>query len=393
MKWAILMKPWPAEWASCGSSAKTLNAMFQLKQYSRQLKGKWFIAQQNKLPAQAAATQMFMTGATSTYGSRTDMLVRLASPLVAFVLLTSNALGWNSLGHKVVAELAWRQLDPAGRQEIVDTLRRHPRFQTDFVDKMEDAAAGGDKDVQDHWMFQHAATWPDEIRKNKEYDRPTWHYINLPLHADSTGKVLAGKLLKALSGRPDHTRRDQYNILQALAANEAIIKSKADAGTKAIAYCWVLHLVGDIHQPLHSTALYDEAVFPKGDEGGNKILLTKGKNLHSVWDGLLGRQYYMRNVDKVVKELSNRDRFGEIWDTVGKEVDPVKWANESHELCKSVVYSEEILDAVKKTPAGEKLTPIDLPKEYYKKAGEIARQRVLAAGIRLGILLKSINGS
>jgi hypothetical protein len=237
--------------------------------------------------------------------------------LLCTLCAVTPARAWNNLGHKVVAEIAWQQLDPPTRQKIVDTFRRHPRFQTDFVDKMEDAAGGGDKDVQDHWVFQHAATWPDEIRKNKEYDRPAWHYINLPLHADSTGKVIASKLMKALSGRPDRNRRDQYNILQALAANESIIRSKADAGTKAIAYCWVLHLVGDIHQPLHSTALYDEAVFPKGDEGGNKIPLTKGKNLHSVWDGLLGRQYYMRNVDKVVKELSNRDHFGEIWNTAG----------------------------------------------------------------------------
>jgi hypothetical protein len=108
---------------------------------------------------------------------------------------------------------------------------------------------------------------------------------------------------------------------------------------------------------------------------------------------LLGRQYYMRNVDKVVKELSDRNRFAEILDTARNEVDPVKWATESHELCKSAVYSDQILDAVKKTPAGEKFQPIDLPREYYKQAGEVARQRVLAAGIRLGVVLGSMNGS
>src|SRR4051794_33056830 len=134
-------------------------------------------------------------------------------------------------------------------------------------------------------------------------------------------------------------------------------------------------------------------MFPKGDEGGNKILLTKGKNLHSVWDGLLGRQSYMRNVDKVVKELSNRDRFGEVWNTAANETDPVKWANESHELCKSVVYSQQILEAVKKAPAGEKLQPIELPKGYYTQAGDVARQRVLAAGIRLGAVLRSMDDS
>src|SRR4051812_25986395 len=97
-------------------------------------------------------------------------LVGHAAPVVA----------WNSLGHKVVAEIAWRQLDAPTRQQIVDTIRRHPRFDTDFVAKMDDDAVISDKATQDHWIFQHAATWPDIIRKNKTYDRPDWHYIDIP---------------------------------------------------------------------------------------------------------------------------------------------------------------------------------------------------------------------
>src|SRR3954451_8605510 len=112
------------------------------------------------------------------------MLTRL-SAIAAFVLCTVQAHAWNSLGHKVVAEIAWQGLDAPTRQVIVDTLRRHPRFDTDFVAKMEDSAAKGDKAVQDHWIFQHAATWPDEIRKTKPYDHPTWHYINLPIYLHS----------------------------------------------------------------------------------------------------------------------------------------------------------------------------------------------------------------
>jgi hypothetical protein len=100
---------------------------------------------------------------------------------VLLIIAAGSAHGWNALGHKAVAEIAWQQLDEPTRQAIVDILRRHPRFDTDFQGKMEDSAAKGDKAVQDHWIFQSAATWPDEIRKNKEYDRPEWHYINLPI--------------------------------------------------------------------------------------------------------------------------------------------------------------------------------------------------------------------
>lgn len=320
------------------------------------------------------------------------MRIRIIVIIASALLVAADAHAWNSLGHKVVAEIAWQQLDAPTRQSIVDTLRRHPRFDTDFIAKMEDSAANSDKAVQDHWIFQHAATWPDEIRKKKPYDHPTWHYINLPIYLHSVDKaVLFATRLNPSDKYSRRGRTDQLNILQALGYSRETIAGKAGPADKAIAYCWLLHLVGDIHQPLHSSALFSVEMFPNGDEGGNKILLTKGKNLHSVWDGLLGKQYYMRNVDKVVKELSNRDRFGEVFDTAARETEPAKWANESHELCRSVVYTPEILNAVKKTPAGEKIAPLDLPVEYYKAAGELARKRVLAAGLRLGALLKNAN--
>ena len=92
----------------------------------------------------------------------------LTGPIVAFAILAaSNAFAWNNLGHKVVAEIAWQQLTPAQRQSIVDTLRRHPRFDADFVAKMEDDVQGSSKEKQDHWIFQHAATWPDLARSLK----------------------------------------------------------------------------------------------------------------------------------------------------------------------------------------------------------------------------------
>src|SRR3954453_12656003 len=102
---------------------------------------------------------------------------RVIFSILIVATCSTPADAWNSHGHKVVAEIAWRQLDPATRQSIVDTLRRHPRFDTDFAAKMDDDAVKGDKEIQDHWIFQHAATWPDLIRKNKQYDRPEWHYI------------------------------------------------------------------------------------------------------------------------------------------------------------------------------------------------------------------------
>ena len=141
-----------------------------------------------------------------------------------------------------------------------------------------------------------------------------------------------------------------------------------------MAYCWLMHLVGDIHQPLHCTALFSVSHFPKGDRGGNEIKLKRGKNLHSLWDNLLGREYYMRNVQKAVAELSDQGRYGKVWSTAAKEPDPRKWAAESHELCESFVYPDVIFQAVRATATGEKMSPIDLPETYYTTAGEHARK-------------------
>jgi hypothetical protein len=316
--------------------------------------------------------------------------------LVAILIVVgyrTPAQAWNSLGHKTVAEIAWRQLDSATRQQIVDTLRRHPRFDTDFVAKMDDDAVKGDKATQDHWIFQQAATWPDIIRKNKTYDRPEWHYIDIPQFLDPSDQMAFDKRLpvNVSTEYPGNTPRDKYNVVQAIAYCRETLKGKAGADVKAVAYCWLFHLLGDIHQPLHSTALFSVDHFPQGDKGGNEILLARGKNLHSLWDNLLGRDSKMSGVAKVVAELSDKERFGNVWDLSAQETDPIQWAKESHDLAEAVVYDDAILNAVRNSPLGQKMTPIDLPVEYYKAAGEQARKRVVAAGVRLGALLKALN--
>jgi len=309
------------------------------------------------------------------------------------VLVAESASAWNALGHKVVAEIAWRQLEPADRQAIVDVLRRHPRFDVDFAGKMTDDVLAGDKAMQDRWIFQHAATWPDIAKglpkgERSKYDRSVWHYVNFPLFVDPADRAALGKLDVNLAA--DYTLnvdRKQFNVLQAIQYSRAAIGSKASAQNKALAYCWLFHLVGDLHQPLHSTALFSAAHFPKGDRGGNSIPLVRGDNLHSLWDNLLGRQYFTRDVDKAVVELSDRKRYGDVWNTAAKEPNPLKWAKESHELCESFVYDAAILIAARTTPEGTELARIQLPDSYLRDAGEHARRLIIAGGLRLARLL------
>lgn len=306
------------------------------------------------------------------------MILRFA--VAAFVALTvSPALAWNALGHRVVAEIAWQQLTPERRQEIVDTLKHHPRFAEDFLAKMPRDVASGDQEAQDRWIFWQAAVWPD-VARGGPFDRPTWHYINRPTFLD--GKKV--RVNAQLSTTMRRTPVDKFNCIQAVGQAIATIND-SDVGpdAKAVAYCWLFHLAGDMHQPMHSTALFCE-YFPDGCRGGNSIRLSRGRNLHSLWDNLLGRDDRPNNVKRETALLKDRS---ELWE-VDADADPENWITESHELAKSFAYDAAVLDAVRGATPGRPMPSVTLSDEYLQSAGERARARIVAAGLRLALLLQ-----
>jgi hypothetical protein len=304
--------------------------------------------------------------------------------------LGGDAHAWNALGHKTVCEIAWRQLDTENRQEIVDTLRRHPRFDDDFAKKMPADVDGADKATQDRWIFQQAGVWPDLARglkgeARKQFDRPSWHYVNVPIYLDrSDRRALAPLNINTSDHYPNNLDESDWNILQAIKHCQAVLRDKrTPPAERAVAYCWLFHLVGDSHQPLHSCALFSTTRFPKGDRGGNSIPLVRGDNLHALWDNLLGRQHYLRNVDREVAELME---YRDVWESA-KERNPRRWIAESHKLAQDFAYDDAILDVVRRATPQQPLEKIELSDEYLKAAGEHARRRIVAAGVRLGAIL------
>ena len=84
---------------------------------------------------------------------------------------------------------------------------------------------------------------------------------------------------------------EPVNILTAIAENERVVKKDSDEERKAIALAWLFHLVGDIHQPLHTAQLFTTE-HPQGDRGGNEICVraTQARqpmDLHRFWDGVI----------------------------------------------------------------------------------------------------------
>ena len=113
---------------------------------------------------------------------------------------------------------------------------------------------------QEQLLFMLAARWADDLRRDNRYDRPKWHYINLPYKPDT---------------EPDSVTMnepDSENILTALTQNLDVLTSDAEDSDKSVALCWLFHLVGDVHQPLHTTTLFTEE-FPNGDRGGTRFYI------------------------------------------------------------------------------------------------------------------------
>lgn len=354
---------------------------------------------------------------------------RFLLPILLLIGLATRCPAFSDTGHHVIAVLAFMELEPAERAEVMRILRAHPTFDQHFNPP---ESIRGDQNAIERWQIGVAGEWPDIIRGTREWDRPTWHYqlgasfiIGNPMPPDAPGPLPAGATLET---------RELY-ASQAIKLCQRIWsdRSQSDAD-RAVALCWLCHLVADIHQPLHCGSLYSETVFPDGDRGGNSIRVTNGRNLHAVWDGMLGRNAtpgdVMRraveirdNVPAVLDRIEHRtsrpgldrqlepaeaDRTEstvEWWlgrmrsmATLSPDVAPDRWIVEGKALATFAVYgylqgSDEpnpgIIPAIEAAEAAGKSEPepVTLPESYLRAGGLLCQVRALAAGQRLRRLI------
>jgi hypothetical protein len=174
-----------------------------------------------------------------------------------------------------------------------------------------------------------------------------------------------------------------------------------------VALCWVLHLVGDVHQPLHCAALYS-ADYQEGDAGGNLFGLKvdgRARVLHAYWDDLLGEvpgpyddtprraakvyDLAVRAAESLRDPKYSRDS---LKDQLAEDRTFPRWAQRSHELARTVAYKdgEEDLAGVK-IPGGN--VPADAPaasKGYAERARAVASRQAALAGYRLADKLRAL---
>lgn len=295
-------------------------------------------------------------------------------PLGLTLLLPLHALAWNSAGHRLIASIAWEKLSSEARAESSRLLREHPNY--------ERWRRKAGVDAPERIVFIEASTWPDEIRKDRRFysagkEEPTptlpgfpdmerrgdWHYVNRPLDDSPSIYPLTGQIDKQL------------------VAQAKILGSREASGVdRHYALPWLIHLVGDAHQPLHASVRLNAA--GRWDKlGDGETIINpfnprkKSSTLHAFWDDLPGpsglRGERLDTATHALLALYPRPPRSRSSD---------KWLEESWQIARQSAY-----------PESEEATPT-ISEAFFETSREIANRRVTEAGYRLAELLNRLLG-
>lgn len=271
--------------------------------------------------------------------------------ILVLCFISFEALPWGATGHRVVGEIA----------ELYLTKKAYKNIQ--FILKGESLA--------------RAANWPDEIKSEPETYSHTynWHYTEWPENNEQHDhEHNGGKLIPAID--------DNLKVLK---------NPKSTQSEKAFALRFVVHLIGDIHQPLH--------VGNGLDQGGNacKVVFQGiNSNLHRVWDEdmINFTKLSFTEMTKFILDTTTKNDVQKI-----QSGTPLDWARESKEL-RNLVYPSEITPTPDQSYAYKNYCRIDsevpihlmpiLGYQYSYKFMPIVERRLKEAGMRLAKLLNEV---
>lgn len=249
---------------------------------------------------------------------------------VALVLPTP-VWAWGAEGHEIVATMALRELTPVARAQVAALL-------------------GSDA------MLVHESNWADEVREQRPETGP-WHYVDIPLDAagyDAARDCAGGNCV----------------VAEIEAARRVLGDRRASPGARQGALRFLIHLVADVHQPLHAE--------DNNDHGGNAVHVTwqgERTNLHHVWDTQAVEALGL-NVEAIATGLEQgvTPSQREAWEQGG----PVDWANAAHALARDAIY-----------PPLHGRMQTRLPYDYAQRMAPITRLELAKAGVRLAWLLNT----
>lgn len=263
----------------------------------------------------------------------------LCLALATSAIMASPAMAWGPIGHRITAKIAQDNVSGRTRAEIERILA--------------------------HEELPEAATWPDEERSNPDpfwKEAGPWHYITLP----------PGAGVDALQ----HPAEGDAET--ALARFTAVLRDPAASRQdKATALRFVVHIVGDLHMPLHTGK--------DGDRGGNWVNVLwfdEPNNLHWVWDeGMILRQQlsYTEYADRL-EARTTPDQVLEWWDAT-----PRTW------MAESVALRDRIYPATgPELGMGTREVPVVLSYQYNYDWTPAMELRLQQAGVRIAAYLDGV---
>ena len=147
---------------------------------------------------------------------------------------------------------------------------------------------------------------------------------------------------------------EKVNVLTAIAENQRIIRESIEPDKRAIALTWLFHLVGDLHQPLHTVQLVTRE-YPNGDRGGNEICVRPAPDraaidLHRLWDDVITSTNNVRQLANLATELLAK--FSRVAMRELDSTTPEAWGKESYEIGTKIAYEGGILRGTPKARRG-----------------------------------------
>jgi S1/P1 nuclease len=270
----------------------------------------------------------------------------------------------------VIAAIAYRELSADEKTNVNKLLKHHPNYEQW---KGVYLASNSDFDF-DTFIFMRASIWPDEIRRRgNPYDHPEWHYIDYPLEPPTF----------PVKPSPSPTNDILYGISQ---SETILTNANSLPEMRAVYLSWLIHLLGDIHQPLHcATFVNKDYIAPIGDKGGNDFYVRPAEapvNLHSIWDKALGATVNIRTQFNYAIEICaehSRESFSQL----SEHKTPASWSMESRAIAIEYGYLLGNLNGSK-----EAANAPPLPDGYTKQMKAIAGQQAALAGYRLADEIK-----
>jgi hypothetical protein len=270
---------------------------------------------------------------------------KLIALLLLFAVVSAQLAAWGPKGHAIVADIAQSRLTPLARKNLQALLGQE--------------------------SLASISTWADQVRKERD-ESYGWHFVDIPKDAAgfSDQRDCFRPQDQHKNAQTDHQNCvvDRIEIFSRILGDE-----KASSADRLEALKWVVHFVGDLHQPLHAI---DEA------RGGNDVKLPVfgspkcgdyDCNLHWVWDTLLLEHAGLSEEDYVQRLNRLIDQQHLAQQAPGK---PEDWANESH------LEARQLMDP----------RPAMIDDQYYQSHINLVDKKLALAGLRLAAVLNDALG-